>query len=256
MSPETWESKTTNMTVKSMLLRTVGALGAAAVITVGLMALPDPLFAYSAGTGQVTIASDRPISAEGGDRLIRRCEQLLARSPLKAEGRPYRLYVANESWRNRLFFLPVPGAGGVVYYALGRHAFLSGADFEAGRLTKRGQPIGPPRTLAYYCAHEVTHIVIGDQIGLAALLRLPDWVGEGLPDYVAMEERESFEQLDTALGDRPVDIEMMRAHGVYPHYRLLVTYFIEKQGWSAERLLQTRLTYAEAVELMRRSNAR
>lgn len=244
------------MTIKSLLLRAAGAIGAVASIAVGLMALPDPLFAYSAGTGQLIIASDRPIPAEGGDRLIRRCEQLLERSPLKAESRHYRLYVANESWRNRLFFLPVPGAGGVVYYALGRHAFLSGANFETGRLMKSGQSIGPPRTLAYYCAHELTHIVIGDHIGLAGLLRLPDWVGEGLPDYVATEERESFEQLDTALGDRPVDIEMMRAHGAYPRYRLLVTYFIEKQGWSSERLLQTRLTYAEAVELMRRSKAR
>lgn len=240
------------MMIKSLPLRTAGAAVALVLVTIGLMAWPDPLFAYTAGAGRITIASDQPIPSEGGGRLIAQCEQLLERSPLQAESRQYRLYVANADWRHRLFFLTVPAAGGVVYFPLGRHAFLSGADFEAGRLVKSGRRIDPPRTLAYYCAHELTHTAIGDRIGLAGLLWLPDWVGEGLPDYVAIGERGSFERLDAALGDRPVDIDMMRAYGAYPHYRLLVTYFIEKRGWSAEQLLQTRLSYVEAVALMRR----
>ena len=45
---------------------------------------------------------------------------------------------------------------------------------------------------------------------------------------------------------------MMQSYGSYPRYRLLVTYFIERKGWTVEQLLQTRLTFDEANELMRR----
>ena len=50
---------------------------------------------------------------------------------------------------------------------------------------------------------------------------------------------------------RTVDIPMMMKYGSYPRYRLLVTYFIEKKGWSVDQLLQTRLTEDEATEIMR-----
>jgi hypothetical protein len=44
---------------------------------------------------------------------------------------------------------------------------------------------------------------------------------------------------------------MMVQYGSYPRYRLLVTFFIEKKGWSADQLLHTRLTVEEANEIMR-----
>jgi hypothetical protein len=39
--------------------------------------------------------------------------------------------------------------------------------------------------------------------------------------------------------------------GFYPRYRLLVTFFIERKGWSVDQLLQTRLTEDEALDIMR-----
>jgi hypothetical protein len=135
----------------------------------------------------------------------------------------------------------------------GRHggnAFLAGADFNAGRLIKWGYVTTPPRTLAYFCAHELTHIIVSEHMGFIAALRQPTWVHEGFPDYVAMEQRQSFEELRKALGDRPVDVPMMQKFGSYPRYRLLVTWFLEKNGWPIDRLLATRLGYEEAMALM------
>jgi hypothetical protein len=211
---------------------------------------PDPLFAYSLGTGRIVVASDLPIPTTGGERFLRDCEKLLERSPLKAQRHQYRIYVTNADWRQRLFFLPHPSAWGIAYsYGLGGSAFLTGADFETGRVVHRGYVGTPPRTLAYLCAHELTHIIIGEHVGLKRIF-LPQWVWEGLPDYAGIENRESFEELRDALGDRLVDVPMMQRYGSYPRYRLLVTYFIEKRGWSVEQLLQTRLTFDEANELM------
>jgi hypothetical protein len=244
-------------TIKRALLYASAASAIVVLSFGGLIAWPDPLFAFSLAAGKIVVASDHPIPAEGGERLLRDCEKLLERSPLVAEGRRYHLYVTNEDWRHRLFFLQSPDASGLTYYyGLGGDAFLSGANFETGRLVKWGYVNAPPRTLAYYCAHELTHIVTGEHIGMVGLLRLPEWVREGIADYVAIENRQSFEQLSDALGDRPVDVRMMQTYGSYPRYRLLVTYFIEKKGWSVEQLFKTSLSMNEALAIMRADEKR
>jgi hypothetical protein len=68
---------------------------------------------------------------------------------------------------------------------------------------------------------------------------------------LTLGDQQTFEQLRDAVGDRPVDIPMMIKYGSYPRYRLLVTYFLEKKGWSVDQLLQTRLTDDEANAIMR-----
>ena len=117
---------------RRVLLWASAALAIVVLSFIGLIAWPDLLFAYSAG--KIVVASDRPIPPAGGERLLRDCEKLLERSPLKAEGRQYHLYITDDDWRHWLFFLPNPDAGGVEYY-LGFHgnAFLTGADFDTGR---------------------------------------------------------------------------------------------------------------------------
>jgi len=236
---------------KRTLLWASVALGTAALSLCALITWPEPLFAFSLGSGRIVVASDRPIPPAGGERFLRDCERLLGRSPLKAEGRQYRLYVTNDGWRRRLFFFPRPERWGFAWYPGFRgHAFLSGADFDSGHVIHLGYVGTPPRTLAALCAHELTHVIAWEHVGVARL-HVPQWVWEGLPDYVAMENRETFEQLRNALGDRPVDDPMRFKYGFYPRYRLLVTYFIEKKGWSVDQLLRTRLTEDEASAIMR-----
>jgi hypothetical protein len=43
----------------------------------------------------------------------------------------------------------------------------------------------------------------------------------------------------------------MMAYGSYPRFRLLVTYFLEKKGWSVDELLHSKLSYDDATALMR-----
>jgi len=202
----------------------------------------------------IIVRSELPIPSGGGERFLRDCESLLNRSPLKANSHHYHVYVANGGWRQRLFFIPNPDAWGIAYSFAGS-AFLSGADFDTGRVVhwrSVGPPyIGtPPRTLAYLCAHELTHVITWEHIGPASF-RLPRWVFEGFADYVGIETRQSFDELWNALGDQP-DNDIIRVKfGSYPRYRMMVTYFIEKEGWSVDQILQTRLTEEEAMQIIR-----
>jgi hypothetical protein len=231
-----------------------------AVVLVGAATLiiwPSPVFAYSAGTGKVVVASDEPIPVTGAERFLRQCEALLERSPLKAQSTHYYVYVTNARWRHNLFFLPDRNASGVAYAVRhGGNAFLAGADFDRGRLVKWGYVTTPPRTLAYFCAHEVTHIIDAEHVGVIAAHRQPTWVHEGFADYVGIEQRQSFDELRRALGDRPVDVPMMRRFGSYPRDRLLVTYFLERKRWSIDQLLATRLSFDEATALMAEDEGR
>ena len=54
-----------------------------------------------------------------------------------------------------------------------------GADFDAGRVVRWGYVGTPPRTLAYLCAHELTHVIAWEQIGLNRL-HVSRWVWEGV----------------------------------------------------------------------------
>jgi hypothetical protein len=167
-------------TIKRTLLWAGVALAAVALLFGTLIVWPDPLFAFSLGTGKIIVASDRPIPSAGGERFLRDCDGLLERSPLKAKARQYRVYITNEDWRQRLFFLPHPKAWGVAYSLFGGPAFLSGVDFETGRVVHSGYVGTPPRTLAWLCAHELTHVIVGEHVGLAHF-RVPRWAWEGFP---------------------------------------------------------------------------
>ncbi len=239
--------------LRRILLWSGVALAALVAVAATLIAWPDPLFAYSAGSGKIIVHSDQPIPTAGGERFLRDCGARLARSPLKAEGAHYHLYVTNAAWRHHLFFAQHPEASGLAYfYGFGGSAFLTGANFDTGRLIKWGYVTTPPRTLAFFCAHELTHLVEGEHLGVIASESQPAWVHEGFADYVGIEQRQSFDELNAALGDREVDVPMMMTYGSYPRFRLLVTYFLEKQGWTVDELMHTRLSYDQATALMRK----
>jgi hypothetical protein len=110
-------------------------------------------------------------------------------------------------------------------------------------LRSDGAPVPPPRTLAYYAAHEIGHSLIGKRIGAIANWRLPTWKREGLADYVGFGGEVDVDAMAAQLraGHREFDPDL----GFYARYRLLVAYLIEREGWSVDRLLRSDISQAE-----------
>jgi hypothetical protein len=221
----------------------------------GLIIHPRPLFAYSLSGNMVELYSDAPINEAGGRAVIKETERTLAKWPINpgSQAETVRLFVVNSAWRRGILFTNRPHVGGLVYYPLsGTNAFLSGADFEKGLLiAPSGAVMQPPRTLAYYGAHEAAHLLTGREAGTLGYLNMPEWIREGVADYIALEGAPDYPALAEAAGglQGEAPLAVINQFGVYPKYRLLVAFFLERQGWSLERLLQSSMSLEAAERL-------
>ena len=240
------------MRIWSILRCTAQAAAVAASALAALLAFPAPLFAYAHTSGSFTFRSDAPIDAAGADAVAHDIRATLNASPFPVGDEPYALYVANDAWRRRLFFLIAPGAGGFVVPPLGpRHTFLSGADFPRGRLrAPSGRLLPPPRTLAYFGAHEFAHLLAAQRVGYLRHVMMPEWVREGIADYAALGPVRDLATLRRELGDRELGQTEWDAHGYYVRYRMLVTHFLVEEKWTLDQLLATNLSKAEAQSAM------
>lgn len=225
-----------------------------ATITIGTVAAfakPEPFFPYSRSVGAVTFYDVHPIP-ESAEIVLQEIDVTLKNS-IFAAATPLNLFIAHDGWRNWLFFRTVQFAGGVVYYPVTyQHGFLAGADYDRGTLLKRDRLIAPPRTLAYYGIHELTHVLTGKRTGTLRYHQLPEWIREGLSDYVALGPPDDISALDARLADAPIDLDLMNELGVYVRHRMLVAWYLEHENWSLDQLLASDMTAEAALIGMRR----
>ncbi len=245
-------------TLRTLLLglALIAALGSGLVA--GLLAWPAPLFPHELREGRIVLRSDRPIP-EAARAVLREVDARLRASSFETGAASLGLYTANTPWRRRIIWsVATPLAGGFVVVPFSRdHAFLNRTDFGTGLLTIPGfGTIDPPRTIAYYGAHELTHVLTARAVGTLRYHRMPHWVREGIADYVAMRPVEPFDELADVLTAEPIVLWMRRQYGWYADDRLLVRYFLDIEGWSLERLLATDMPRAEAWDRMLAYRAR
>lgn len=229
-------------------------LVAIAVVLTGtvaaLLSYPQPLFRYRAAYGRLELMSDRDFSAAAGAAVLADVETRLAASPLNRAGEPHRVIIATVPWRHRLVFLWNGRARGVSYYPLTGNVFIGPSDIAGNRVFgPSGLPAQPPRTLAYYIAHEIAHGLTGERVGAVAYFRLPRWIREGLADHVAFGSVDDTDELLRAWKAGNARLEPERS-GQYARYRLLVGFLLHRKGWSIDQLLQSAMPQAEAERLL------
>jgi hypothetical protein len=250
------------MTILRLLRRVVlCSLGAAALLAamvVGVLAYPDPLYAYHVEQGRLVLYSDHAFDEQRGRALLADVERRLDRAPaaLRDDVSTYRIFVTNDHWRRRLVFLWNARAAGVNYYPIAGNVFIGRADIDADRVFHRnGAEAAPPRTLAYYASHEIGHSLIGKHIGARANWRLPAWIREGMADYVGFGGEVDVEALRRAwlAGDPALD---PKRSGQYALYRMLVAHLVAEEGWSVDRLLASDMKLVDAERMFEAAGSR
>ena len=230
----------------ALALLVLGAAGCGAVV----LLFPQPLFPHHVSEGRLALYADEPFDPEAGRRLLADIEARIGASPLRPGDGVHRIFVAATPWRERLTFLWSYGAGGLNYYPLTRNVFLRQSDVERGLLiSPLGLPVPPPRTLAYFAAHEIAHSLTGEAVGPLAFWRMPKWLREGVADYIALPARGDYHELARAYLVKDHDLDPVRS-GLYARYRLLVTFFLERKGWAFERLLASEMSQDAAERLL------
>jgi len=236
--------------IKSVVTRLLALALIVLSALVLLTAFPGLFFPHSHTIEQLTFKSDHAFdhnqSQVIGSEILRRLEK----SPLGLASNSYVIYIANESWRRKLFWnvIAPPTAFGFAAYPLtNNHVFLSGANFDTNRLiSPNGIPISEYRTLVYYGAHELAHVRTGELLGTIDHLRLPAWIMEGLADYCAFEPLAAPEIVYRDIAKLESGPELWNAHSYYAKYRLAVQYYLEVKGWSLPQLLASNSTFDEA----------
>jgi hypothetical protein len=196
-------------------LLTLAAYGALCLV----LAHPGALFAHARGNGTVTFHSSAPLPDQA-EQVADDVMAALHASPLGPLTIPVDIYMVDEGWPMRLFFVGSPEASGLTYPVLStRNVFLRYVDLPRGRLSFRGQSVPPPRTLRYYLVHEVTHLMLADRVGRLGIVDVPIWVNEGFADYVALGPAPPV-MVALAMAGHPLP---RMTFGSYPLERVCVT---------------------------------
>ena len=219
---------------------------ALAAVWVALVIFPSPLFAYSLRRHNVELHSRQPLSPEASailDEAVRR----LTRSPLYRADRKHDVFLCNSAGLFTFLTLKRDVTG--VTNAAG-NSFIRAANVSRDRVIERsGQERSGERTLTYMIAHEASHSMTMAALGRLKFFRLASFQVEGYADHLAFARSNQHPPLDLAAGRealRRQDPQMnVRQSGLYRRYELLVTYLLQRRGFTPRTLLDGPLDQQE-----------
>jgi len=213
---------------------------------------PQPLFAYSAQQGNVVLHARAPFPPQTGPLL----DDVLARvsrSPLYDAERTHHVFLCDTPALFALFTLWDRKVGGKAKVGLGGNVFLRPFSIERGRLIgPSGDDKPGERTLAYFIAHEVTHLMTADRVGRWRYHRLAAFQQEGYADYVAFARPAPFDFAAgrAALARDAPEMDVRRS-GLYRRYELMVAWLLQRRGMTVDELLAGRIDPAATLAALR-----
>jgi hypothetical protein len=224
--------------VKFAVYSMAGVLG---VFGLYLLVLCQPglFFRYTFAQNRITLYSDEPIPATSATRVLEDVEKRLAGTPLSRHrpGRDIRVYFCNRGWRFILFANYRYRVGGLTYPPLTDNVFLRAVHLGTNRLVgSSGRDVPGERTLSYFIAHEIMHVLIARELGAAGYTRLPTWKDDGYADYVAKGGDFAYERALGQLRSGDAELDPQRS-GLYLRYHLLVAYLLDRKGISVREML-------------------
>jgi hypothetical protein len=241
--------------ITAAVFSVLGVLGLLALYMV-LLRHPGLLFGHTFTKDGITLYSDEPIPSGSAGQVVDRVEQRLGHSPLfhpRATG-DVRIYICNRTWRFVLVANFRYNVGGLTYPPLSNSIFLRAVNFDADRLIgPSGEEVLGDRTLSYFIAHEITHTLLGNELGAVGYWSLADWKNEGYCDHIAKNASFHYDDALAQLrrGDPEID---PRRSGLYLRYNLLVAYLLDRKRISVHEMLRQEFDPASLEAEMLRGN--
>ena len=189
-----------------------------------LLKFPEPFFSRSVDAGNLSIyfnkGHDEDVAA-----VAERALNLLKKSALYNEKDHYRVFLTGSGAEFALYTNVFRNAGG--FYNVVGNAFIRPSVPEKDRLIKpSGSLTEEDRPLHYFVAHETSHAMTHDRIGVIRYFMLPEWIREGVAESVA-RINPSFEKTVTMNEESPADLD---GHGGYLRFKLRIEYLMRVKG--------------------------
>ena len=185
-------------------------------------------FPYHASYKGLHVYSDMPFKESDAVPILTEVHLRLSDSPIYKPERERSAFICHTEWKEKYYLGGLGKIGGRAYLHAAPHVFFTKADIkEDALMSPRGRPIAAPRTLTYYLAHEFTHVVLGEHLGMARFEALPDWVFEGYPDFVGLGPGYTAAKATDAYENRDPRVNGTMAED-YMRYGLMVATFLEK----------------------------
>jgi hypothetical protein len=215
------------------LVKSAAASLALGVVYFTTLLRPQLFFSWARRGATIDLRSDAAIP-DSAARTVALAESKIQKSPLFDRARRYPIYICNARWRWN-YFSAFNHRSRAFQTPLGRAVFTRAA------VWNRNQLAGPtgrdgPRTLDVYMAHEVTHMMVEDHVGIIRANSLPAWLREGYAEYVA--RRDTFDYRGTRARLIPGNEDLVfRRSDPYLKYLLLVTHLLEHEALDVDSLL-------------------
>lgn len=203
-----------------------------------VLAAPYPLFEHRFVYGPYEVWSDRPIPEAATRRLLDEATRRISRSELWSPDQRFRIFFCNEEWRLALYSQRFNGRmGGVADNLITRNVYLREADIERGVLIPPGRVLrdAADRPLAYFVAHELTHVMQARRYGRLLAVSHPRWLVEGYADYVAKAGRFDLAANRRLLMSGAPELDYARS-GLYRRHHLMVQWLLEVEGRDLDSL--------------------
>jgi len=203
-----------------------------ALAYLGILAVPDVLFAEQMSYRQFRVASDAPIDPA----LIKVLDRAAARLTTSSINQPemiHRIYLCNSRWRKALLAPRGLGAYAITQMVFEYTVVLGEPEVETDRIL-RPPPRRGGRSLSGVIAHERTHALIDDRLGGWTSMRCPSWKKEGYCDYIAGDTTFPIPEAKRLIRAGQVSADPA-FH--YAQASLIVKYLIEVEKLSVDALM-------------------
>jgi hypothetical protein len=231
------------VTLRNAVTRTAVAVTAAAVVYGVIVAWPQMLFAYQIRAGSVVLHARAPIGAEALP-IAAEAQRRVSRSPFYAPGDTYDVFLCDTPALFALFAPINHNVGGIADVYLTRHIFLRPSRLDRNRLIgPSGAEAAGDRTLTYFIAHEITHIMTARRLGRRGYFTLETWQREGYADYIGKGGAFDFAAVLRDFKARATDLDPAQS-GLYLRYHLLVAHVLDGLGLTAEAFMSTSMPAA------------